>query len=389
MPAKVADNGQTQGGSDGAAKAALAAEWQAAEKAADAAAKANPAFVAAMKALGVDESASDEPEPPKPTAPKAPADEPAETPKPGTEKVAEVETDDEDDDKDRATGVDTPEAKQKQLQALAKELGLRVVGQQVVLQERADFREEKRQFREQREKFVEQYKSAVAKVEPLAKARELYDQGDLEGALKLAWGKTLTEINEDAVAQASGVDLKTRREIQRLREEREQERREKLELQTQQRQREQQDRERSYVTELQTKLAAEQDTHIAELAKAVPQFAHDVFALQRHHYDADDGTTIPLEEAAKHVLAQYRQGWESLSKVFGAPGSPKNPESGSRPPSQVEQPRNGKPSSRTAATQQSRRLAGKRDAPRSDEEFFRQGTAALQEAMRDDPIFRH
>lgn len=305
----------------------------------------------------------------------------------------------------------TPEEKRAQLEALAKDLNFKVTGERVAIQERADFREDKRQFRDQKTQweqranaFVQQtqplvklcpeakdFSALATSLEPLIKARAAYDAGDMETAIQLTTGRTLSEINEDAVAAGSG-NWRYMRQIQQERDrekaERAAERAEVERLRGEREQQEQVARTQQYQQRIAAELAQSADKEIAETAKTFgPQLVAAVFTLQQKFWDTDDGTTISAEEAAQQVVGDYRQTYQSLQKIFGAtvapakvaPESTSNSENGSQPSKQAAEPRNGKPL-RRIATQQTRREAGRRAAHLDDKEWLATTAQALKQA---------
>ena len=277
--------------------------------------------------------------------------------------------------------VDPAQAKREQLTALAAELGMKVVGEQVAVEERVKFREEKRAHREQRAAWEAQAnKLLTERIQPTWNAIKLIEEGDLDGGLKALTGKDLTELNKDAIASASGADWQTRREMQRLRAEREQEKAEREQWRAQEQQRQQTAQAQAYVGQVQMELTKSEDKAIAGLAAELPWFAEAVVAEQRVSYDPEDGSSLLTSVAAGRVLDKYRVEYERVHKILGGPVAPKKAESGVQAPAKPAQSPNGKhPGGTTAGGQLA---AGRRSARLSDEEWMRTAKKEMAEAVR-------
>jgi len=313
---------------------------------------------------------------PKPKAPKSPKAKPApkepapepepeptapEEPEPEEEDpIAAAAEEDDDDAEDlsadekaktfEAFAKDLPaEKKLEAFKALGKELGFRVSDDKVAIEERAKFRDEKRQHREGMEKREAQFQQAVQRLDPVLKAIETIEQGDIDLGLKrltkaiTGLERGISELNEEAVAAASG-DWSSHKKLQRLQIEQEnlkaERERERAELQAAR----ERENVRVYMHNMQQELSQSNDKVLAAMAED-GEFITEVYQLQCKHWDPDEQASIPTPEAAAMVLDRYRKRHEKRAKIFGAPASPTTPSDGSGSP-ESERPRNGQPPAR-------------------------------------------
>lgn len=161
-----------------------------------------------------------------------------------------------------------------------------------------------------REAFVRELEHARRTFGPMVEAKKLYDAGDVAGAIQAAFGDDLNAFNKKALTQYHGKNP----EVEALRRELEQERRDRADRERKAREEHETtaraDQIRSYKDGLKKELIDGSDPGIARLALQ-GAFVERVFQIKREHYDEASDTTISTVDAA----AQARR--EIVDK-FGA-----------------------------------------------------------------------
>jgi hypothetical protein len=148
---------------------------------------------------------------------------------------------------------------------------------------------------------------------PFAEARELWQKGDVEGAVKAAFGVPWNEAAKRALKQyherdprieAQAAELAAlKREIAE-REERDRERAEQHRAETER---------QTYLSQVSSTLEQHSDPTISKAAKR-PAFVQAVFAKLQEHWDGYE--TIPVEEAANLAKEQFFSEWSEWRGVF-------------------------------------------------------------------------
>lgn len=374
--------------------------------------------VEAKVAEPVEEVESDEDEAPKAVAPTpkakaAPTEKNTAPEKPAAKtssgvaqpKAERVAVNDEDESSTLSAGADeeeyeAPKArsradKERDLQSLAKELGLRVEGATVSTEERVGFRAEKRKWHEKQEArerdFEHKLNAAERYFEPLSAARKMVEQGDYDGALRhLGLEGGLSEATRLHLERESGKDPKVR----------------DLEKQVEQMRREQQDRmrqEQEYHAKMEQERAKRESIRsISSRLNGHPTFGRladnewllqGVFQVMQDNYDGID--TLSAEDAMAekiHLLRsdpRAKQVYEALHfGVFGSRDPKPEPESDD---SDLEVDRSDPPSARPAVKRLPKTLS-KREAaealapsnkPLTAEEWMKRHTARMKQASDD------
>lgn len=275
---------------------------------------------------------------------------------------------------------------QEQLRALATKLGYELDGKQIVARERIGFREWRRQQvegLEQRRQQVhnelgQMVQAAQSEIEFGRKARQLLDQGDFDGLAAHYGKKDWNDLNTTALTAASDpqwkANLETRRELEKVRQEREAEKRQLQQYQEQQRAQVETQRWHANLSE-QMKASSE---------KLLAEFADDhamrnaILEIQRHYYHQSGGRELPLSaEQAMRVkmpgqsitLEQQMRGlYDRLGKALGETPAPAN----ASPPAA----KTPEPESATVKTPPAKN--GKRPAPKTGTVDPEQRTSAAR-----------
>lgn len=149
---------------------------------------------------------------------------------------------------------------------------------------------------------------------PFREAKQLYESGDYEGALRHAFGASFDDFQRGLLKQYHGKNP----EVEAIRSEWEREKQERLrERQEYQAQRERQQleqQERQFVEHMTTTIAGSDDAQLAALSRK-PVFIRRVYALMQEHYDSATDTTLPVLEAADMAR---RELVDHFGDVFGS-----------------------------------------------------------------------
>lgn len=149
---------------------------------------------------------------------------------------------------------------------------------------------------------------------PFREAKQLYESGDYEGALRHAFGASFDDFQRGLLKQYHGRNP----EVEALKAELERDRQERLrERQEYQAQRERQQleqQERQFVESLTSTIAGSDDGQLAALSRK-PVFIRRVYALMQEHYDSATDTTLPVLEAADMAR---RELVDHFGDVFGS-----------------------------------------------------------------------
>ena len=191
--------------------------------------------------------------------------------------------------------------------------------------ERAGFRAEKRKWREkaaaERQALEAERTKFQSEASPILKARELYANGDPEGAIKAAFGVEFHEFTQMAIQKHSGKDPR----VERLMREREAEKaaleKARAEAQQQAQQAQQAQRQQAWAAR---NIIEPLKTSDDESLRAIAEdnvFVAEIFRIQRENYDETTDSTISLEEAVEEVREKYRKSWETLSRIYGNPNA--------------------------------------------------------------------
>jgi len=284
-----------------------------------------------------DESAS-EPSGEAEAAPAASA--PAETAKPA-EKAAKGK-------KSVTPGGDAME----QLQKLAKDLNLEVVGGKVLPSERNEFREWKRkqteglkvQEQQRLSKIEEREKGLDEKLKKSDAVLKAQADGDYEALAKALGHESWDKLQEDYIARVSDPHYKRMRELEAWKAE-QTEREEKQKAELEQRQKQQQHLQG--IAEYKKKLAggmAQSKDPVLQAMGDDPEFVNIIFQVLKENFDPDDtegGTLTPeqaLDRAPRGAQRTVRQTLtllrDRLNKGFGgvpAAAAPATPKGDKRP----------------------------------------------------------
>lgn len=264
-----------------------------------------------------------------------PATEPqAETqaqPKPEKKPVAKPE-----DTKPEATeGADPNAEKRAQLEAMAKELGLKLEGGRVTSVERAKFREERREIlrrvEQERQELARQRAEIEQAGQALRQASQALEAGDFDSFAKALGRQDWNELNKEVLAAYNDPNFKRLRELEkRERERQEAEQRRQQEAEARQRA-EQREREMlAYKAELSKQMSSSENRVVQALADD-PRFVEAVFRVQKHHWDPVARQTVTPEEALelmvgdKNLLTDLRDLYSRLRNAFGDEGEPSSP----------------------------------------------------------------
>jgi ribosomal protein L29 len=171
---------------------------------------------------------------------------------------------------------------------------------QVMKRDRAKVEQRERQVAQNFEQYNQLIARAKDEVKPfiaMRQAKQLYESGDLEGAIKLAFGDDVTGFNKRLLGQfhskSPEVDA-TRAELKALKDELLAERQQYQQQLAQQHQAEQQ---RQDLATIARTIEQEGDAQLAAFAKN-PKRLGRIYQILAQHYDHDLKVTIPIMEAA-------------------------------------------------------------------------------------------
>jgi hypothetical protein len=286
----------------------------------------------------------------------------------------------------------------KQLEELAKKLGMSVDGNRVAVQERVKFRQEKAEWRTKQEQRDVEFNAKVAEVRGEldkqygrgAKAVECWDRGDFDGVAKALVDDAKADwksLNKAGLQRIMSPEAKRIRELEEREKERE-EAAQRAEAETKQRAAaaEQAKHVTAYKDRLRGQMAESQDRAIKALAK-LPMFVDAVFDAQNEHWDRESPDTIPKPEevvslplaGGPALIATAKELWQALSEAFGDPDAlNQETPNGAGNRSAADSARPGKKPktlSRNGAAEVS--ATGK---PKTEQDFIRQWSARLAEA---------
>lgn len=210
---------------------------------------------------------------------------------------------------------------------------------QVMKRDRAKVEQRERQVAQNFERYNQLIARAKDEVKPfiaMRQAKQLYESGDLEGAIKLAFGDDVTGFNKRLLGQFHGKNPEVdsvRAELQALRDERAAERQQYAEQVAQQQQAEQQ---RQFVATMTNIIETSGDEQLERFAKK-PKFLGRVYQILEQHYDREMNTTIPILEAADMARREILDEFGDVlgSRDAGAPAV--SGRGGSTPAKQVPQ----------------------------------------------------
>lgn len=225
---------------------------------------------------------------------------------------------------DKAEAKAAPDKdKRAELEKLAKELGLKIDDRGVAPKDRAEFRAEKRKWHEgqraREAQFTEQVRAAWSVIEPLAKAKEAAESGDIDAALKALLGKDFAELSEGYVEQLRDPTQREVRELKKKLQAREESEAKAREEHESARRAAAQEAERQrYLSDLATSLAKSEDETIARATRngrVGQHFSTLVLLEQEAAFDGHD--TISAEDAAAIARDKLRADYEALQEIFG------------------------------------------------------------------------
>lgn len=197
-----------------------------------------------------------------------------------------------------------------------------------------------RQLYQERHNVQELLRAAREEVrpyQPFIEAKKLYDAGDIEGAIKTAFGDDATAFNKRLIRSAHGKNP----EVEALKAELERDRAERLrereEYQRQMAARQQAEQEQANMAWVTENLASVEDYDYAGAAKR-PAFVRRVYEVLVQHYDADTNTTLPLNQAADIVRQEWEEHFGASFAPRGVPVSTTSVRGGSNPARQEAKP---------------------------------------------------
>jgi hypothetical protein len=232
---------------------------------------------------------------------------------------------------------DTPEAKRKQLEALATELGFKLDGKAVTAADRYNLREEARRRQANLEAKMQAERQAIEKerstiAEEGAKAKAFLaalEAGDPDGMAKAIGRNDWNAMQEEILARIADPHYN---EIQRLRKEIDEDKAQKKKAAEEYQARQAQVERQQAIVSVKRGIMAEASQAKDPVLKAMhtdPLFVDTIFSLQEKNYDPVTQTTISIEEALDEPLpnGQTLRGhmkdlYERLGKAFGRPALP-------------------------------------------------------------------
>jgi hypothetical protein len=290
-----------------------------------------------------------------------------------------------------SSDASTPEAKRKQLEALATELGFKLDGKAVTAADRYQLREESRRRQATFEAKMQAERQALEKErstisEEGAKAKAFLaalEAGDPDGMAKAIGRNDWNAMQEEILARIADPHYN---EIQRLRKEIDEDKAQKKKAAEEYQARQAQVERQQAIVSVKRGIMAEASQAKDPVLKAMhtdPLFVDTIFSLQEKNYDPVTQTTISIEEALDEPLpnGQTLRGhmkdlYERLGKAFGQPALPApRPASAAAPAPSPKRER--LPAAPVVATPEARR------APTPEERWRNR---ALQDAER---IARH
>ncbi len=188
----------------------------------------------------------------------------------------------------------------------------------------AAWRHEKRSLRAEldgREAQLEQIHGKLAdfhaSLQPLAQARQAFEDGDYQKAHELAFGMDINEFQKQALRQKAGTDPKVAKLERELAEERRIRETAAAEKAQAEQARAVRQAEADYLSELTEEVATFEDPQLAAAAK-LPGFAEQVLQIQRDHFDRRTKTSLPTITAAEMALASFREAHDRWATVFAS-----------------------------------------------------------------------
>ena len=238
---------------------------------------------------------------------------------------------------DSDTDRDTPDAKRKQLEALATELGFKLDGKAVTAADRYNLREEARRRQATFEAKMQAERQAIEKErttisEEGAKAKAFLaalEAGDPDGMAKAIGRNDWNAMQEEILARIADPHYN---EIQRLRKEIDEDKAQKKKAAEEYQARQAQVERQQAIVSVKRGIMTEASQAKDPVLKAMhtdPLFVDTIFSLQEKNYDPVTQTTISIEEALDEPLpnGQTLRGhmkdlYERLGKAFGQPALP-------------------------------------------------------------------
>jgi hypothetical protein len=215
-----------------------------------------------------------------------------------------------------------------------------------------------RQLAEREQKLANGVKAVEQKFGHFVEAAQLFEKGDVVGALKVAWKVDPETFQKRLLAQFHGKHPDVERLERQLRERDEADERRRREAEEAGRHEQQRQQTMRNLQLIGEHLAQHEDEAVVELSKR-PRFRARVLQILSEHYDPASKTSIPLEQAAEMVKQEIE---DEFGTVF-------------RPRSVSESPRRaGTTHARPATATLSNRGAAEASPPGgqlSDEELFR------------------
>lgn len=221
-------------------------------------------------------------------------------------------------------------------------------------------REEFSQVHAERQRVAELLHAAREEVRPYTKfiqARQLYENGDIEAAIKLAFDSDASDFNKRLIRGVAGKPpedprvTKLERELQEMRAEKE---RQVQEWQQQQARQAEIQQRQSNLEIIRSKLPELEEPEYAEAAKR-PRFVARVLEVLEENYDEHTQVTLPLQQAAEMVRREFEENFGANFAPRGVPVSTMSARGGSIP---------ARPEARSASTTLSQKGAAEASAPK-------------------------
>lgn len=196
----------------------------------------------------------------------------------------------------------------------------------VSVAERRKFRQQKREAFEkvaaERARLAQEREAAERYYAPLLEAQQLFEAGDIDGAMKKAFGLDISEANKRVLKREANKDPR----VDKLE-------REAAELRRQVQAREEAERrayEQRVSAQKRQEWLADQSAELEQHEDLAPFAKNEwlldgIYHVQEEHWDGHE--TLSAAEAAAEYLerlrndAQARQAFEALSRVFGNQGA--------------------------------------------------------------------
>ena len=231
----------------------------------------------------------------------------------------------ESDDENAEPSEAAQDRKRARLEALAKELGYKLDGETVGVDERVKFREERRKSREalraerdawdaERAKADEEFKAKGEKQRQLEAAIEAVD---VEAIARLTGFDSWAQLNQHFLRQKASPEAKQLDALKRQMAERDAAEKRAAQERGQREAQARQERERrQYFEEVQADLEDSEDESVRALGK-VEGFKEVILMQEQQEFDPNLKQTITRAEAIKRAKAEAFKQYQALHAVFG------------------------------------------------------------------------